>query len=164
VWARKRPVYLCIAAIAAIAAVGVACITWAYLHNTPVKQPASPVKTYKLTIKNPSTSSSNTYLLRAAETASDQARGLGGRKSMPADQGMIFIYTGNQQRCFWMKDMGFAIDMIWLDHAKAVTHVEHNVAPSTYPASFCHDGAYVIELPAGEAARNELTSGQTLTF
>ncbi len=43
-----------------------------------------------------------------------QARGLSYRESLGADQGMLFIFSGPSTRHFWMKDMNFPIDIIWI--------------------------------------------------
>ena len=162
-WARKR--FVLRVAVVVVLTSGLTTILWGYLAGSPTKTAVLPAQTYHLTIQSPPASGGRrAYFVKAAESAGDQARGLGGEASMPTDRGMLFVYTGDQQRCFWMKDMRFPIDMIWLDHSKAVTHVERNVSPSTYPNAFCYVGAYVVELNAGEAARSNLQTGQKITF
>jgi uncharacterized membrane protein (UPF0127 family) len=104
------------------------------------------------------------YTLEVATTAADQEKGLGDRSMMSRDHGMVFPFMTESQQCIWMKDMRFPIDMIWVDSAKKVTHVERNVSPATYPRTYCFDGQYVIELNADEAARTHLHTGQHLTF
>jgi uncharacterized membrane protein (UPF0127 family) len=58
--------------------------------------------------------------------------------------------------------------MIWIDDAKRIVHVAHDVPPCkadpcpSYPP---HATArYVLEVAAGAAARHGLASGQTLRF
>ncbi|MET1033290.1 MAG: DUF192 domain-containing protein [Candidatus Saccharimonadales bacterium] len=104
------------------------------------------------------------YSLRVARTEAEHRRGLGGTQPLTAEQGMVFIYKEPRELCFWMKDMSYAIDIIWLDADKKVTAIEKNVDPATYPKTFCHDGSYVIELRSGEAVRHNLEQGQTLSF
>lgn len=77
---------------------------------------------------------------------------------------MLFLYEDEAQRCMWMKDMRFAIDMLWLDSRKKITKIQKDVRPETYPDAFCARAQYVIELKAGEAERHRLRSGQTLAF
>src|ERR1700685_2161892 len=48
-----------------------------------------------------------TYRLEVAQTEVVQEKGLGDRASLPADQGMLFVFVGQATRCFWMKDMQF---------------------------------------------------------
>ncbi len=104
------------------------------------------------------------YYLDAARTSAKQEKGLGDREKLRFNAGMIFIYDNTANRCFWMKDMRFSIDIIWVDDTKKVTAIEHNVNPKTYPDAFCHDAQYVIELNAGEAKKADLKQGQQLTF
>lgn len=108
-----------------------------------------------------------TYDLELVTKPHAMIKGLGGRTSLPRDKGMLFAYEQSApNRCFWMKDMRFAIDILWFDSAKTVVHVEQNVTPKTYPKEFCapESSQYVIELNAGEATRAGITLGQTLRF
>lgn len=105
-----------------------------------------------------------TYTLEVVSTADAQKQGLSGRTQLAKDKGMLFAYSTPTERCFWMKDMQFPIDIIWTDRDKKITHIEANISPKSYPKTFCAHGQYIIELNAHEAVRNGLKAGQTLTF
>lgn len=104
------------------------------------------------------------YRLEIVTTAAAQEKGLGGRKNMATDHGMIFVFSKPATQCFWMKDMQFSLDMIWLDSTKRVTKVAANISPATYPEKYCSDVTtkYVIELNAGEAEKAGIGVGDTL--
>ncbi len=104
------------------------------------------------------------YRLEIAATPEQQARGLSGRRGLLAGDGMLFANTGADERCIWMKDMQFPIDIIWVNTDKTTAKVMSNVQPDTYPQTFCAEAQYVIELKAGEAARHGLETGQPLQF
>jgi uncharacterized membrane protein (UPF0127 family) len=106
------------------------------------------------------------FSLAVVTSPEDQARGLGGLETMPQDEGMLFWYADEAVRCFWMKDMQFPLDLIWLDAQRRVVHLERNVSPQTYPKQFCPDkpARYVLELNAGQANAARIKAGQTLTF
>jgi uncharacterized membrane protein (UPF0127 family) len=104
------------------------------------------------------------YQLRVADTKQAQSTGLGGRTSMSPNAGMLFSYTGSQKLCFWMKDMHFGLDMLWLDPHRKIVAIRQNVQPATYPRVYCTTGQYVIELKLGEVARSGLHVGQTVHF
>ncbi len=106
------------------------------------------------------------YHLQIVTTAQGQQKGLGGRASMPEGSGMLFAFPTEAPRCFWMKDMQFPLDIIWLNTQKQVVHVEPEVSPATFPDTFCppEPAQYVIELNSGEAARAGIHTGETLTF
>ena len=111
--------------------------------------------------------SDETFSLEVASTSQAQGLGLGNRASLPANHGMLFVLSGMPAvQCFWMKDMRFPIDIIWINAGHEVVHIEPNVSPDTYPKSFCPDNPakYVIELNAGAANSAGIRKGETLNF
>lgn len=103
------------------------------------------------------------YTLEIVSTAESQEKGLGGRRDMADDHGMIFVFDPPGEQCIWMKDMQFSLDIIWLNSAKQVTKVASGISPETYPEKYCKDTTkYVIELNAGEAKKAGITPGTTL--
>ena len=104
------------------------------------------------------------YSLDIVSTDETRAKGLGGRAELASSAGMLFVFEHEQQECFWMKDMHFPIDIVWLNDKKQVVHVERNVSPDTYPNQFCpiEPATYVIELGAGQA--HGVSRGQKLAF
>jgi uncharacterized membrane protein (UPF0127 family) len=108
--------------------------------------------------------SNQSYSLSAVKSPAEKQKGLGDTVTMPHDQGMIFLSDNGSYQCFWMKDMQFPIDIIWLDAGKKVKFIENNVQPNTYPKTFCHNAKYVIELNAGETVTSNLKISQTVVF
>jgi uncharacterized membrane protein (UPF0127 family) len=94
---------------------------------------------------------SHQYDLQLATTAAQQETGLVGRPSMPAGSGLLFVYTSTVDRCFWMKGMRFALDLIWLSSQDEVVSVQSDLSPRTYPSSYCSVAQDVLELNAGQA-------------
>lgn len=102
-----------------------------------------------------------------ADTPAKQALGLGQRDNMMPRAGMVFPYAKpTTDLCFWMKDMRFSIDIIWLDAHKQITLIEPSLSPATYPQSYCPSkpSQYVVELNAGVAHNLGLRQGQKLDF
>ena len=56
-----------------------------------------------------------TFVVDVAVTAKEKELGLGNRDSLAADHGMLFIYDHKEVFPFWMKNMRFPIDIIWID-------------------------------------------------
>ena len=50
--------------------------------------------------------------------------------------GMLFVFATNERHGLWMKDMLFAIDIIWIDESLTVVGIERGVSPDTYPRTF----------------------------
>ncbi len=106
------------------------------------------------------------YQLQIVSTTAAQRVGLSGRATMPEDAGMLFVFDKPVAECFWMKDMQFPLDIIWMNAQKQVVYVKQNLAPSTYPATFCPSkpAMFAIELRAGEVAKRHIVVGQKLNF
>jgi hypothetical protein len=107
-----------------------------------------------------------TLSLLFARTDAERDLGLGQRASLPANEGMLFVFDTPSEYAFWMKDMSFPIDMIWLDSDFRIVYIAPNVSPATYPQTFSSTAPslYVLETNAGYAQRNGLVVGQTLDF
>src|SRR3972149_4363578 len=71
-----------------------------------------------------------------AGTPAERTRGLSGRECIGKNQGMLFVFDKPDYYPFWMKNMRFPIDIIWIDASKKVVYVKSNVAPSSYPQTF----------------------------
>ncbi|HUC12934.1 MAG TPA: DUF192 domain-containing protein [Acidimicrobiales bacterium] len=94
---------------------------------------------------------SHRYYLQLAVTPVQQDLGLGDRAKLPLDHGMLFVFPSSGTRCFWMKGMRFALDMIWLSPSDEVVSVQVDVSPKYYPSTYCFQAQDVIELDAGQA-------------
>lgn len=105
--------------------------------------------------------------VEVVDTPELRSKGLSGREGLDTDSGMLFVFENqSDQNCFWMKDMKFSIDMIWMNDKKQVINVAENISPETYPESFCPNGQakYGLELNAGTATQAGMTQGVTLKF
>jgi len=102
--------------------------------------------------------------LVVASTSAEQELGLGNRASLASTSGMLFVFDTPGNYGFWMKNMEFPIDIIWLDQNYKIIHIEHSLSPSTYPSVFLpgSPAKYVIEVNAGFSDANSLSVGQTL--
>lgn len=65
--------------------------------------------------------------VEVVRTPESITQGLGGRETLAAD-GMLFLLPRRDQPVFWMKDMRFPIDIIWIDDGRIVG-IERNVQP-----------------------------------
>jgi uncharacterized protein len=98
----------------------------------------------------------------------DRAMGLMFRPSLPLDHGMLFLFERSEFHGIWMKNCKFPIDILWLDEARTVVHVEENVPPCK--ADPCpvyqplRKAVFVVELNAGQARREKATVGAAVQF
>jgi len=95
-----------------------------------------------------------TVHLEITRTRDEQARGLGGRDSLDWHHGMLFEYPTPRFPGFWMKDMRFDIDIVWIrdarivDIAHRVPHSPLGPGPTIRPRELVDS---VLEVPAGYA-------------
>jgi uncharacterized membrane protein (UPF0127 family) len=92
-----------------------------------------------------------------AETGFARLRGLLGRSGLSSGEGMLLRPAASIHTAF----MRFPIDAVFLDRENRVVKVAAELAP--WRAAACRGSRTVLELPAGEAARQGLRPGVSLT-
>lgn len=109
--------------------------------------------------------SGNYITAELALTPAQWQRGLSGRKELKSDQGMLFVFPEPSYQSFWMKDMKFSIDIIWIDENFQIVGIEKNLPPCgetcpTYESPL--PVKYVLEVKAGFSEREKLKEGDIL--
>jgi len=103
-----------------------------------------------------------------AVTDEERQLGLMFREKINPDQGMLFIFEEEGIHSFWMRNMRFSIDILWLDKDKRIVHVERVVPPCkelpcpSYSSEY--SAKYVLELKAGSADEHKLKMFDRLEF
>jgi uncharacterized membrane protein (UPF0127 family) len=92
-----------------------------------------------------------------AETMFARLRGLLGRNGLSSGEGMLLRPAASIHTAF----MRFPIDAVFLDREDRVLKVAAELPPGR--AAACRGSRTVLELPAGEAARQGLRPGVSLT-
>lgn len=104
-------------------------------------------------------------LVDVADEPSEQVQGLSGRDKMAENKGMLFIFAEPLIPAFWMKDMNFSLDMLWIDADGVIVSITKNISPDTYPQTFQPPSPvkYVLEVNAGWSDRNKIKAGDKMT-
>jgi len=95
------------------------------------------------------------FKLEVADTLAKKQKGLADRESMPQNYGMIFIFEKKGIYSFWMKEMRFPLDFLWIDGDKIVEITRNVPVPSDEDFLIYQPQVpvnKVIELNAGMAA------------
>ena len=109
--------------------------------------------------------------VKVASTADVRKKGLSNIDSLPINEGMLFVFDQKGRYSFWMKDMKFPIDIIWIDENKKIVNISKNAIPepkkadkdlTKYDSSY--DVKYVLEINAGLAGANNLQIGDLVNF
>ncbi|MEI7890723.1 MAG: DUF192 domain-containing protein [bacterium] len=91
-------------------------------------------------------------------------RGLGMRNNICSSCGMLFKFQKVGRYTFWMKDMRFPLDIIWILNNSIVyveKNVKHDFAGFLVPSE---NADAVLELNAGYLDKNNLKVGDIVTF
>jgi uncharacterized membrane protein (UPF0127 family) len=103
-----------------------------------------------------------------ADTREKQALGLMFRDSMPADQGMLFIFPNEAPRSFWMRNTRISLDIMYFDKDLKMVSISADTPPCrvsrcpSYPSDA--PAKYVLELNAGTASELGVGAGDLLTI
>src|SRR3989344_5408813 len=68
-----------------------------------------------------------TITVEVVVTDETRRLGLSGRSTLPEGSGMFFIFDTPGLYAFWMKDMHFSIDIVWIDENFVVVDMDKNV-------------------------------------
>jgi hypothetical protein len=109
-----------------------------------------------------------TVYAEAADTPAQREMGLMNRTYLNEDAGMLFIFQTQQQQGFWMKNMRFPLDVVFITADKHVLEIYASVPPCTSdPCALYTSSApiqYALEVNAGFAARNGIASGDPVVI
>ena len=112
------------------------------------------------------------FPVELALTAEEQIQGLSGRPTLTANTGMLFVYQRQSRYTFWMPDMHFPLDIVWIGSDCAVADVTLNALPPA-PGQANQDlplyspkkpAQYVLEINAGEAEAKGIKEGVGVEF
>lgn len=75
-----------------------------------------------VTIRNQS------FIVEVADTDDKRTKGLSGRENLEENRGMLFVFEKPDLYSFWMKEMKFPIDILFIKNDKIIT-IHQNVPP-----------------------------------
>lgn len=106
------------------------------------------------------------FNVELADNDEERARGLSGRAALANDKGMLFIFDQSLPWGFWMKDMNFPIDIVWIGDDFKIVHIENSVLPETFPESFAPvlPARFVLEINAGLMNAYKIEVGDEVVF
>lgn len=109
----------------------------------------------------------NKVRVEIAETISQQMRGLSGRANLSTDAGMLFVYQNKSMLDFWMPNMNFPLDVVWLADGRVLGWQE-NILPKTNGqiTRFKSNGPadMALEVNAGWIAAHSLAVGDVASL
>lgn len=110
-----------------------------------------------------------TLNVEIADTDKLRRLGLSGRSSLPDNTGMLFVFPQSFHHTFWMNDMKFDLDFIWINQGQVVQIHELVPAPANskgVPKIINPDVNIdmVLEVPAGFVLQNKIQVGDKVVL
>lgn len=115
-------------------------------------------------------------MVEIVQSPEKMATGLSGRENMGSNEGMLFDFAGQapSNLYFWMKDMKFNLDLIWINKNKIIgitanvpvpVNCESLTVKCSLPAYFPPSQVdMVLEVNAGWAQGNNVKVGDEVIF
>lgn len=125
------------------------------------ESPTTPAPQNTVTVNNA------TVTVAVAATVASRERGLMGVTRLAADSGMLFVFAGDQQRAFWMKDTPTPLSIVFLDANKKIVFMADmapNDTTSRYGGFNTPPMRYALEVNQGWFAAHNITTGMTASF
>lgn len=104
-----------------------------------------------------------------ADNDSERTQGLSGRKSMPWDEGLLFVFPDAERRAFWMIDCHFDLDIAYISPNGTIRDIQAMpIQPGATPEqlerypSATGDIMYALEVNRGWFAARGLKVGDRL--
>jgi uncharacterized membrane protein (UPF0127 family) len=107
------------------------------------------------------------FSVEVADTLPKQIRGLSGHAPLAEGQGMLFLFGFARQQAFWMKDMLFPIDIIWIQDGKVIGFAEDAPVPTGMNTPTFYSPApadTVLEVSAGTVKREGIKVGDAVVI
>lgn len=108
-----------------------------------------------------------------ADTLSERLKGLSNTPFLPDDMVKLFAFGASGPHSIWMKDMNYALDILWADQSGVIVHIEENISPDTYDADNTYNSKtyaspvpawFVIEANAGFAEEHGVEKGDQVVL
>jgi uncharacterized membrane protein (UPF0127 family) len=84
----------------------------------------------------------HSFVVEVADTPAKQTQGYSNHQPIKDSEGMLFAFTDHTPKTFWMKNMLFPLDIIWIDGDRII-----NISPNLPPEGEKPDKKYYSGQP-----------------
>lgn len=153
--------------------VAIATIVPYFVEKEQVVQPVESVQETEvpfehegnLSVIAPDGTLKTTFEIEFAQGEYETSLGLMYRKTMEANRGMLFIFSEEEERSFWMKNTYIPLDIVYINAQKQIVSIFKNAKP--LDESSCPSNApamYALELNAGTCEKLGIQVGDTINY
>ena len=111
--------------------------------------------------------SGETIKAEIADTTLKRIEGLMSKKTLPDNQGMLFIFNDEGHHGIWMMNTSIHLDIIWIDSNHKIIDIVKNAQPCFLICEIYtpdKPARYVLEVNAGFTDRNSVKIGSVVKF
>jgi len=102
-----------------------------------------------------------------ADSAEKMTKGLSNRENLPENFGMLFVFNEPGYYAFWMRDMRFSLDFVWILNNQIV-ELDENIAPADFqpPKTLIPQNKInrVLEIKAGMTQKAKIKVGDKIEY
>jgi len=108
-------------------------------------------------------------VIEVVDSEPQRQLGLMFREKLEGDKGMLFVYDRQGRHSFWMKNMRFPLDIIWINREKEIVAIDEDV-PACRQGQDCPEFSppvevkYILEVNAGFTRKNKVRVGEKVSF
>ncbi len=112
----------------------------------------------------PVTIGTTTVFASVADSLPERIAGLSNTPYLPENIVKLFAFASLGSHSIWMKDMNYALDIIWAAEDGKIVHIEEDVKPETFPESFSSPTPawYVVEANSGFVKKHGIKVGDEI--
>jgi len=112
------------------------------------------------------------FTVQVAENHLSRAKGLSGQLGLPDNHGMLFVFESPSIQTFWMKDMLFPIDIVWISDTCLVDSITPDIpiplgsleADKLPKYQSNNPVKYVLEITQGQTEIQDIKAGDPVSF
>jgi uncharacterized membrane protein (UPF0127 family) len=124
----------------------------------PSDRSAAPVRRYTIEVGAARAS------VEVAATPDERQRGLSGRKTLGADEGMLFIFPRAGKASFWMKDTHVPLSIAFITPSGEIAEIRDMAPLDETPHVSAADVLMALEMPEGWFDSNGVNVGDAVTL
>ena len=102
-----------------------------------------------------------------ASTPYEREIGLMNYEILKQDEGMLFFFEEEKQQGFWMKNMSFPLDIIWINSNLEVVGFVKDAQPCAFDCKVFYpenEASYVLEINSGKIEELGIDLGDKVTL
>lgn len=105
----------------------------------------------------------STIKVAVADNNRLRSQGLMNVLTLPDDSGMLFIFSKEQPRSFWMANTPIPLDIIFIDSGMNIVRIHRNTRPYSQESIQSEEPAqFVVEVNAGYTLNHDIREGMKI--